>query len=825
MRLVVSQFGALTGDAERIHSKFGTNSTSAKSLWWSVLLVIVGLSGTWFGSLAHAQQQQAPMDVWCAVASAFYGNGQAVCDTTHPQTIYGPTIYPSGNPYGPCTQQNGNVPGYAGEALVCPVGYLPVNSTASNNGCYNQGFPVAGWGNTRWGANVACQLQTNDPWKQKGCQVPCNKAGNPIEVGIQNKYVIENDYTFGGPDSGLKLERTYNSLAAPVAGDPNAILYFQQLGPQWSLSYESRLLVSGSGSLQTARVLRPDGRMLAFTSTGGSWLPDQDIVDRLERNVDGSGNLTGWTYWIGATDAFETYDASGKLASIAGRTGTVLTFSYSDGTTSPPNGGVYVGTTTALVPGLLLRVTDAFGRQLTFQYALLSALGTHGVVANVTDPSGQVTTYKYDTLGNLVEVDYPATPSPTARKFVYENTTFKRNLTGIIDENASRYSTYAYDSQGLALSTQLAGGVSKWSLIVSNSVQKTVIDPLGNSSLWQFQTYVGVVKKNSSATPCAGCTDGTVKTFAYDANGNASSKIDFNNVKTCYSYDPARNLETARVEGALSTENCTTVLATLPSRPDVRKTSTQWHATWHLPIKLAEPNRITTLTYNGDGAVFCAPTTALVNGDPIGVVCSKSVQATTDTTGQQGFNATVTGTAHAWQYTYDSFGQVLTATDPNSKTTTYVYYAASDPDMGKRGNLQTVTNPAGHITTYASYDLNGRPLSITDPNGTLTTLTYAPRGWLTSRTVGGEATTYTYDNAGQLTRVTQPDGSYVQYTYDGAHRLTDLQDGLGNKIHYTLDNIGNRIKEDATDPSNTLARTQQRVYDSLNRLHQTVGAQ
>jgi hypothetical protein len=37
--------------------------------------------------------------------------------------------------------------------------------------------------------------------------------------------------------------------------------------------------------------------------------------------------------------------------------------------------------------------------------------------------------------------------------------------------------------------------------------------------------------------------------------------------------------------------------------------------------------------------------------------------------------------------------------------------------------------------------------------------------------------------------------------------------------------MGNRIKEEAFDPSNTLSRTRQQVYDSLSRLHQSVGAQ
>src|SRR5207237_10381442 len=114
-------------------------------------------------------------------------------------------------------------------------------------------------------------------------------------------------------------------------------------------------------------------------------------------------------------------------------------------------------------------------------------------------------------------------------------------------------------------------------------------------------------------------------------------------------------------------------------------------------------------------------------------------------------------------------------------------HANNQSDLGKHGNVQTITNAAGHVTQSTGYDANGRPLSITDPNGLVTTLTYHPRGWLTSRQVGVELTSYTYDGLGQLTKVTLPDGSYLQYTYDAAHRLTQINDSINNKIVYTLD--------------------------------------
>ena len=150
-----------------------------------------------------------------------------------------------------------------------------------------------------------------------------------------------------------------------------------------------------------------------------------------------------------------------------------------------------------------------------------------------------------------------------------------------------------------------------------------------------------------------------------------------------------------------------------------------------------------------------------------------------------------------------------------------------------RSDVQTVTNAASHVTTFNEYDKNGRLTKMTDANGLITTMTYHPRGWLTSRAVDNgsttEATTYSYDNVGQLTRVTLPDMSVLNYVYDNAHRLISMNDvigrfsGLGNRIDYTLDAMGNRISESNYDPNGSLKRTKSRVIDSLNRLQQDIG--
>jgi len=55
-------------------------------------------------------------------------------------------------------------------------------------------------------------------------------------------------------------------------------------------------------------------------------------------------------------------------------------------------------------------------------------------------------------------------------------------------------------------------------------------------------------------------------------------------------------------------------------------------------------------------------------------------------------------------------------------------------------------------------------------------------------------------------------------------RRTEIRDGLNNKIVYTLDAAGNRTLEQVYDVGGTLARTRSRVFDSLSRLSQDVGA-
>jgi YD repeat-containing protein len=644
--------------------------------------------------------------------------------------------------------------------------------------------------------------------------------GNPISASYGNK--IEN------------LNLGFANYSLRYLGE--GWLLSSSVGSQWIHTFSRALNVfetsstTASVSTPLVQALRDDGTHWRFPSSAIEVTATGFSHAKLLRTPTGYRLTT-------PDDTVEQYNATGRLLSITTRAGVVQTLNYE---ANPPSGQ----------EPKLLSVVDSYGRSLTFTYHPDTATTGAGNIATVTDHLSNTVSYAYDANNNLATVTYPGGSTKTYHyneQVFTQNTNLPNALTGITDENGVRYATYQYDAQGRAISTEHAGGVDKYQLnYVSPYSQTIVTDPLGTQRTYNFQTILGVVKTTGVSQPCPSCGGTQSQATTYDANGNVASKTDFNNKKSCHAYDLARNLETARVEGLPSTAACSTELAkavTAFTAADQKKVQTTWHATYRLPLTITEPAAATT--------VGGTPGTKLTEFtyDAAGNMLTRKVTAPRN-------DGTGTNEIRVWTYTYNSLGQVLTAKDPLNRTTTTAYYAATDtaiPPKWTMGDVQTITNAAGHVVTFNEYDKNGRATKMTDANGLITTMAYHPRGWLTSRAVsngpaagGGsvvtETTTYTYDNVGQLTKVTLPDQSTLFYAYDDAHRLVGMSDQLinaspngngalivkqlnlsGNRILYTLDNMGNRIKEAHYDPAGSLQKQKQRAIDALNRLKQDIG--
>jgi len=195
--------------------------------------------------------------------------------------------------------------------------------------------------------------------------------------------------------------------------------------------------------------------------------------------------------------------------------------------------------------------------------------------------------------------------------------------------------------------------------------------------------------------------------------------------------------------------------------------------------------------------------------------------------GQCGFNAPIYAAIASRQqlWTYNAQGQVPSGRGPRTDdydSTTYQYYTATTADH-RVGDLRQLTYAAGQTTRFLTYNLQGQPMRMVDHHGVVTARANDLCQRLTTVTVVGLSTVYTWAPTGLLSQVTQPDGSSIGFEYDDAHRQTAVKDNLGNRIDYTLDNACKRTAEAVKDAVGMLRRQLQRSIDALGRVQQVLG--
>lgn len=586
--------------------------------------------------------------------------------------------------------------------------------------------------------------------------------GDPINTSNGSKFVTITDYAPAG-GSLLRLIRYYDSRM--VAGG--------SFGPNWRQHYDRSL---ESVSSTTVKLRRADGKVFTYTLANGQWT----TVGSVNLQLQPIGDRQGWKVTT-PSDGVELYDAQGRLIQTTQRGGRSLSMTY--------NGA-----------GKLYSVSDNLGGQLTFEY------DAQGRVAVVTDPAGQPYRYTYDAAGNL---STRLTPDGRTIKYAYENPSFPHALTAVVDGNNIQTDTTFYDLKGRAYSNERNAGIDKVSIAYgdTNGSGATATDTNNVARSYTFQLIQGVFKATGLTRNCPTCGTAT-RSFMRDSNGNITSRTDFNGIRTTYQYDASRNLETSRTEAA--------------GTPVERVISTEWHPALHVPVKIAEPGRVTTMVYDDNGNMTELSVTDVASGE-----------------------------RRTWHYSYGAFGLLTSRTLPSGESIAYAY---SD-----NGLLSSTTTATGLVTQYLDYDPNGHVGKIVYPGGNTVAFTYDGVGRVLTRaeTVisasdgmgwwqqvmewlrkllglstsppqaqgesGTAVTQYHYDNAGLLTDLTLPDGESLHYEYDAAYRLILARNSLGNTIRIVRDPYGNPLETQVSDASGTLALTLRRTYDELGRVTAVLG--
>jgi len=381
-------------------------------------------------------------------------------------------------------------------------------------------------------------------------------------------------------------------------------------------------------------------------------------------------------------------------------------------------------------------------------------------------------------------------------------------------DNVGTYSPGGYvytDPYGRVYTISATGGLQSVQDLAGNAIN---ITPTGITSTNGLN--VSFVRDTQSRITQITDPLGKQYNYAYDASGNLAS-VTYPGVATPaqYTYDPT-HLYTGGIDErgnpmSSATYDSSGRLQTVIRHPDsatTYQTSYNYDTTDQVPVNY--PDGTTAMGY------------------------------TTTTTNPADANGNVGRVTQV----YDSYGELISSTDPLNHTTLNEYDA--------NHNLIFVTDPLGHTNTYTynsnglktsasypktptsvnttsytaynlysqptqttdqlgnvrnfTYDSNFMPKLLSDPIGPVVSSTFNANGTMASQAVG-------YD-------LNQTPAAATTFTYDAYGNLTSETDPLGRQTQYTYDTLGRQVTVTPPVPANATAAsiTTTNTYDALGNL-------
>ncbi len=542
-----------------------------------------------------------------------------------------------------------------------------------------------------------------------------------------------------------------------------------------------------------------------------------DQYNNLTRTIDARSNATQYTY--GHPD-FPTFLTS--MTDALGNTTLYTPTTLSDG-----------------VPGLLKATRDANGRVTTYQYNTYGQV-TQQVVAAGT-PEAITTTYGYDALGRLIlTTQTSATESHTSLSAYDAGDRLVATIANWTGSNPAAWQNecampapsadanvctrYGYDAAGRPISSTNALG----------QTDLTFYDGAG-------RVVTSVVNYDGSTAFTALCTDFTnpdpeynlCALTGYDAYGRVVTSTDSLGRQRVTEYDSLGRVSRSIVNWVDGLFNA--------SEPDRDLITTYSYDAVGNVLVVTDPlgrqrrtfydalNRVAGTMENWDGSTTLADCASLPRErdenictqyqyDEVGnTIIVTNTLSQTSRTFYDALNRVV-ATVENWQPGFTSPSQCQLAPNNSADQNICTLYGYDDA-----GNQVTTTN-ALNQTTRTVYDAANRPfLTVANWDGITVFDEAADCQFPPAQPDVNVCTLTSYDALGRPIAAKDPLGHLTAYAYDGLGRVvttTHYLDGVPVTSHTTYDALGNRLA--TTDAEGHTTTT---AYDSLNRLVQTTTAE
>lgn len=448
-----------------------------------------------------------------------------------------------------------------------------------------------------------------------------------------------------------------------------------------------------------------------------------------------------------------------------------------------------------------------------------------GRVDYIRDPANQDLDYLYDAAGRLEAF---SNRELNITQFRYENPAFSHYLTKIIDPRGIAALRSEFDADGKLIKQIDADGKET---VFARGIDATgrfekVTDRLGKATTFYYDDRGNVTLKIDPL--------GAQTTFAYypDSDRVKFETDHYGNVKSM-AYD-ARGNVTVETVGASTSQD--------PANPTTGYTTRTTYNALSAPTQITDPDgRVQTFGYDPVTNNLLTHTIGAGGPAPATTTYHYNTDGTLDTVTDALGNVT----SHAYNYSFSNAAYpggvkqvTVTVTQAASlgagvlRVTRTIY----DAQENMLAQIATRTLPAGgteDVITRYLYDAENRLSATIMPDGKVSETRYTSFGqtdktllWksLADYQAGGTAaarvTSYGYDNRGNQTSTTYPDGTSESASFDLENRREWSQDKLGRTTYFQYDAVGRlrfTIFPDATPATNDNPYTET-VYDLAGRV-------